>query len=66
MLLFNSFITYFLAPLIGMLSFQTSPQSLLTKLKIPSEFSIHIYAEGVKDARQMALGKSGTLFVGSR
>jgi glucose/arabinose dehydrogenase len=38
----------------------------LDKIKLPSGFSISIYATGVRNARQMALGTNGTLFVGSR
>lgn len=38
----------------------------LDQLKLPSGFSIEIYAEGVENARQMTLGDAGTLFVGSR
>src|SRR6476620_8822869 len=37
----------------------------LEKIKLPPGFSISIYATGVKNARQMALGSNGTLFVGS-
>ena len=38
----------------------------LEKIKLPPGFSISVYATGVKNARQMALGSHGTLFVGSR
>ncbi len=38
----------------------------LDQIKLPPGFSIEIYAEGVENARQMALGDAGTLFVGSR
>lgn len=42
-------------------------QSLdLDKLKVAPGFSVEIYASGVKNARQMALGDNGTVFVGSR
>lgn len=37
-----------------------------TKVSLPDGFVISVYAEGVKNARQMALGDNGTLFVGSR
>src|SRR2546426_1119651 len=37
----------------------------LDKIKLPPRFSISIYASGVRNARQMALGPNGTLFVGS-
>src|SRR6185369_4524836 len=38
----------------------------LEKIKLPPGFSISIYATGVKNARQMAIGTNGTVFVGSR
>src|SRR5204862_2695570 len=38
----------------------------LDKIKLPSGFHIQVYANGVPNARQMALGANGTLFVGSR
>src|SRR5437867_5711758 len=37
----------------------------LEKIKLPPGFSIGVYATGVRNAREMALGSSGTLFVGS-
>src|SRR5690349_12174287 len=35
-------------------------------LKVPPGFTISVYADKVKDAREMALGARGTLFVGSQ
>src|SRR5919198_635756 len=37
----------------------------LEKIKLPPGFSISVYATGVRNAREMALGSNGTLFVGS-
>ena len=37
----------------------------LEKIKLPPGFSISVYASGVRNAREMALGPGGTLFVGS-
>ena len=37
----------------------------IEKIKLPPGFSISIYATGVRNAREMALGSNGTLFVGS-
>src|SRR6059058_3697994 len=37
----------------------------LEKIKLPPGFSISVYASGVRNAREMALGSNGTLFVGS-
>jgi glucose/arabinose dehydrogenase len=38
----------------------------LDQIKLPPGFAIEVYATGVDNARQMALGDKGTLFVGSR
>lgn len=38
----------------------------LDKIKLPPGFRISVYAGNVPNARAMALGKNGTLFVGSR
>src|SRR3954467_7986367 len=37
----------------------------LEKLKLPPGFHVEIFAQGVENARSMALGEKGTLFVGS-
>ena len=36
------------------------------KLKVPPGFTVSVYASGMPNARSMAFGKNGTLFVGSR
>lgn len=38
----------------------------IDRLQLPEGFSISVYADNVENARQMALGDNGTLFVGSR
>ncbi len=38
----------------------------LAKLKVPAGFNIEVYAAGVANARSLALGDKGTVFVGSR
>lgn len=38
----------------------------LNLLELPPGFSIEVYAEGVENARQLALGDKGTVFAGSR
>ena len=38
----------------------------LDRVKLPPGFHIEVFAENVKDARSMALGEKGTLFVGTR
>jgi glucose/arabinose dehydrogenase len=35
-------------------------------LTVPAGFRLSVYADGVENARQMALGSGGTVFVGSR
>src|SRR5689334_4631505 len=36
------------------------------KLKVPAGFNIEVYASGLANARSLALGDKGTVFVGSR
>jgi len=38
----------------------------LDKIQLPAGFTIDVYAEHINNARQMALGDNGTVFVGSR
>jgi len=38
----------------------------LEKLTVPEGYAIDVFAEEVENARQMALGENGTIFVGSR
>ena len=38
----------------------------LERVKVPPGFEIQVFAENVEDARSMALGEKGTLFVGTR
>jgi glucose/arabinose dehydrogenase len=40
-------------------------QADLTKIKLPPGFKIEVYQNGIPEARQMAWGSNGTLFVGS-
>jgi len=54
--------------LLALLAFTAtvSAQKLpLDKIKLPPGFSISVFADNVPDARAMALGDQGTLFVGS-
>lgn len=44
----------------------TSSDPILSLIKLPTGFSIEKYADGVKGARELALGKNGTVFVGTR
>jgi glucose/arabinose dehydrogenase len=38
----------------------------LAKLKVPAGFNIEVYASGMANARSLALGDKGTVFVGTR
>jgi glucose/arabinose dehydrogenase len=57
-----------LATLLSLASLAAFAQdaSPLDRVKLPPGFSIEVFATGVKDARSMALGEKGTLFVGTR
>lgn len=44
----------------------SSSELPLDSLNLPEGFKIHVYAEGVENARSMALSPKGTLFVGTR
>ena len=52
------------APATGNGSTVTDP--VLSRIQLPDGFKIGIYARGVRNARAMATGPGGTLFVGSR
>lgn len=46
---------------------RSAPKALpIEKVSLPPGFTISIWATGVKNARQMAVGSKGTVFVGSR
>lgn len=38
----------------------------LDMIELPEEFTISVYAQGIPDARSLALGPEGTVFVGNR
>jgi glucose/arabinose dehydrogenase len=42
------------------------PDVRLNSIKLPRGFGISVFAAGVKNARSMALGSNGTLFVGTK
>ncbi|HEV2606441.1 MAG TPA: sorbosone dehydrogenase family protein, partial [Xanthomonadaceae bacterium] len=42
-----------------------TPAQLVARLQVPPEFTVTLYADGVTNARAMAWGDHGTLFVGS-
>lgn len=45
---------------------EVNPQEYLERLSLPQGFSISIYADGLDDARSLAVAEDGTLFVGTR
>ncbi|MBS0524781.1 MAG: PQQ-dependent sugar dehydrogenase [Proteobacteria bacterium] len=46
-------------------SSQADLEKMLANVKLPPGFKIKVYAQGVPQARQMAMGDKGTLFVGT-
>ncbi|MGE0337239.1 MAG: sorbosone dehydrogenase family protein [Gammaproteobacteria bacterium] len=52
--------------LLGALAACDAPHADVTRLRVPEGFAIHVYAEGVENARQLAVGPEGLVFVGSR
>lgn len=62
----TQFIPLILALLSPLLAPQTPEKLPLHQIKLPPGFVIDTYATGVDNARQMALGDKGTLFIGSR
>ena len=60
------YVTVFLGIALSLAQESAPIQKLpLERIKLPPGFSIEIYASGVQNARQMALGDKRTLFVGS-
>ena len=59
-------LTLLLVALAAIQSPQPTDKLPLNEIKLPPGFTIEVYATGVANARQMALGEKGTLFVGSR
>lgn len=59
-------ITLLTAFTLGMSLSYPSQALPLDRIQLPQGFSIDIYAENIENARQMALGDNGTVFVGSR
>jgi len=51
--------------LVSSVACSKAPKPSLDDIQLPPGFKISVYAQGVSNARQMALGDKGTLFVGS-
>ena len=65
--LFNQFLaTGWLTILLSSPLQATEKQALLNNIKLPQGFTISLFADDVPNARTMALGKGGTVFVGTR
>jgi len=63
----NQFLTLSgLAFFLASTQLQAGNKQQLENLKLPKGFSITLFAENVPNARTLALGKEGTIFVGSR
>jgi len=43
-----------------------SAEEICKKIELPEGFKISVYAEGVENARSLAIGNKGTVFVGNR
>ena len=52
--------------LLGLLASSVQAALPLDQIKLPPGFSISVYADDVPNARSLALGKNGTVFVGTR
>ncbi|HVI22222.1 MAG TPA: PQQ-dependent sugar dehydrogenase [Myxococcales bacterium] len=55
-----------LAPHVPMLTATAAKDIPLDRVKLPPGFEIALWAEGVPNARSMAVGRNGTVFVGTR
>ena len=65
--LFNQFLaTGWLAIILSSQLQATERPINLDKIKLPKGFTISLFADNVPNARTMALGKNGTVFVGTR
>jgi glucose/arabinose dehydrogenase len=55
-----------LHPFAPHLTGRPSSELPVNKLKVPRGFKVEVWAEGVPEARSLALGDKGTVFVGNR
>jgi glucose/arabinose dehydrogenase len=55
-----------LHPIAPILTGRPASELQLDKLKVPPGFKVEVWAEGVPEARSLALGDNGTVFVGNR
>lgn len=65
--LFNQFLAAgWLAVLLSSPLQAADKRTLLEHIKLPPGFTISLFADNVPNARTLALGKNGTIFVGTR
>jgi glucose/arabinose dehydrogenase len=55
-----------LHPIAPILTGRPASELPLDKLKVPAGFKVEVYAQGIPEARSLALGDKGTVFVGNR
>jgi len=55
-----------LHPLAGIVTGRPASELPLNKLKVPPGFKVEVFADGIPDARSIAIGDKGTVFVGNR
>jgi glucose/arabinose dehydrogenase len=55
-----------LHPFAPIMTGRSASELPLDKLKVPEGFKVEVWADGVAEARSMALGDKGTVFVGNR
>lgn len=55
-----------LHPIAPILTGRPASELPVDKLKVPPGFKVEVWAEGVPEARSLALGDNGTVFVGNR
>jgi glucose/arabinose dehydrogenase len=55
-----------LHPIAPILTGRMASELPLDKLKVPTGFKVEVYADGVPEARSLALGDKGTVFVSNR
>jgi glucose/arabinose dehydrogenase len=55
-----------LAVLGGVVWFRSAPRANPGSIRLPSGFSLDVYASGLDGPRSLALGERGTLFIGTR
>ncbi len=53
-------------PFAPLLTGRAASELAVSSLKVPPGFKVEVWADGVLEARQMALGSRGTVFVGNR